>query len=84
MKAEWLNGCTVLELILDPDHKRHQMLIGAGNLDPDPNLAHIHAQNRIPDLDPTQGLVPKSTSKKKFFFSQSVFFILFSSLTKNL
>lgn len=82
MKAEWLKGCTVLELILDPDHKRHQMLICAENLDPDPNLAHIHAQNRILDLDPTQGLVPKSTSKK--YFSQSVFFILFSSLTKNL
>lgn len=83
MKAE--REHTVLELILDPDHKHPQMQISGGNLDPgldpDPNLAHIHAHNLIPDLGPVQGLDPKSISES---LSHSVLFILFSGLTKRL
>ncbi len=61
MKAGRLKGRTALEIILDPNHKRHQMLICGGNLDPnldpDPNLARIHARDLTPDLDPAQGHV---------------------------
>lgn len=83
MKAE--REHIVLELILDPDHKHHQMQISGGNLDPglgpDPNHAHIHAHSLIPDLDPVRGLGPKSISES---LSHSVLFILFSSLAKRL